>query len=211
MQDNTAANLLSSTSESVLGTAKLHFFSASTTDGKVLTVDLGNVSVNTSQINISTAEGEAGLEDALNAVFGVSSNESLNFQVGTAASDIIGISIAGTQTTDVYLNDDGVATTLSVDTIANAQIASDVLDNAINNVVTRISNVSAKISSFNSSIQNNQASIQNADASRSILLDTDYTAESTMFAESRVRVDAATAVLAQINTRAANLLQLLRQ
>jgi flagellin len=211
LQDNTAANLLSSATESVLGSAKLHFFSASTTDGKVLTIDLGNVSANISQINISTDEGEKALEDAFNAVFGVSSSDSLSFQVGAASTDTIGVSIGSAKTDSLYKDNNGVAQVIDVATKDTAIAAGTVLDNAIHNVVALVSSVSASITSFDSSIQNNQASIQNADAARSKLLDTDYTAESTRFAEARVRVDAATSVLTQINTRIQNLLQLLRQ
>jgi len=207
LQDGTT----STAGTSVSSTAKLHFFSESTTDGKVLTIDLGNVSANIAQLNISTNEGELGLENALNGIFGVSSNESLSFQVGAAATDTIGVSIGSAKTTDIYRDSDGVAQVLSVATIEEAIVAGEVIDNAINNIVSLISDISASITSFNSAIQNNQASIQNADAARSKLLDTDYTQESTRFAEARVRVDAATSVLAQVNARIQNLLQLLQQ
>jgi flagellin len=207
LQDGTT----SAAATSVTGTAKLHFFSENTTDGRVLEIDLGNVAENTAQINIDSSEGEEALASALNSVFGVASNESLSFQVGAASSDTIGVSIGSAKTTSIYKNNDGTVETVSVETKENAIAAGNVLDNAINSVVSLISDISAKITSFNSAIQNNQASIQNADAARSKLLDTDYTQESTRFAESRVRVDAATAVLTQVNARIQNLLQLLQQ
>ena len=191
--------------------AKLHFFSDSTTDGRVFEIDLGNVKSQTAQIDISTTDGETAFEDALNAALGVSANDSLSFQVGAAATDTIGVSIGSAKTSSIYKDNDGDIVTISVDTSENAIAAGDVLDNAINSVVSLISDVSAKITSFNSAIQNNQASIQNADAARSKLLDTDYTQESTRFAEARVRVDAATAVLTQVNSRIQNLLGLLQQ
>jgi flagellin len=207
LQDGTT----SAAATSVLGSAKLNFFSASTTDGRVLSIDLGNVSNFTSQLNISSAEGELGLESALNGIFGVASNESLTFQVGAASTDVIGVSIGSAKSTSIYKDDDGVAQVISVDTIENAIKAGNIVDNAINSVVSLISDIAAKITSFNSAIQNNQASIQNADAARSKLIDTDYTQESTRFAEARVRVDAATAVLTQVNSRIQNLLGLLQQ
>lgn len=191
--------------------AKLHFFSDSTTDGRVFEIDLGNVKSQIAQIDISTSEGETALENALNAALGVSANDSLSFQVGASAADTIGVSIGSAKTTSIYKDDDGDIQTLSVATSTQAIAAGDVIDNAINNVVSLISDISAKITAFNSAIQNNQASIQNADAARSKLLDTDYTQESTRFAESRVRVDAATAVLTQVNSRIQNLLGLLQQ
>lgn len=191
-------------------TAKLNFFSANTTDGRVLQIDLGNVAANISQINISTTEGETALADALNAVFGVSSNDSLSFQVGTSATDTIGVSIGSAKTVDIYVDDDNISKTLSVATRSQAIESGEVLDNAINNVISLISDIKAKITAFDSSISNNQASIQNADAARSKLLDTDYTEESTRFAESRVRVQASTSVLAQVNSDIQNLLRLLQ-
>ncbi|MDB2415400.1 flagellin [Rickettsiales bacterium] len=196
---------------SVAGAAKLHFFSESTTDGRVLEIDLGNVSNNTAQLNISTAEGELALEAALNGVFGVATNESLSFQVGSDSADKIGISIASAKTTDIHLDSAGTAQVLDIKTLAAANTAGDVLTNAINKVISLISNVDAAISSFNSAIANNESSLQNADAARSTLLDTDYSQESTKFAEARVKVDAATSILSQVNARIQNLLQLLQQ
>lgn len=191
-------------------TAKLNFFSADVNDGRVLQIDLGNVAANISQINISTAEGEAALEAALNAVFNVSSNDSLSFQVGSDSSDSIGVSIGSARTTSLYLDDDGVAQVIGIATISEAQAASDILDTAINNVISLIADVDAAITSFDSAILNNESSVQNADAARSVLLDTDYSQESTKFAEARVRTDAAVAVLAQINQRIQNLLALVQ-
>jgi flagellin len=186
---------------------------ADTTDGREIRIDLDtNVNGgNDLTVIVNSDDDEATFESAFNQVFGVSDNESLSFQVGAASTDTIGVSIGSAKTVSLYKDDDGVAQTLDIATSESAIAAGDVLDNAIRNVISIISDVSARITAFDSSIQNNQASIQNADAARSKLLDTDYTAESTRFAESRVRVDAATAVLAQVNTRIQNLLRLLQQ
>lgn len=192
-------------------TAKLNFFSDDINDGKVLTIDLGNVAANTAQININSNEGEAALESALNAVFGVSANDSLSFQVGVESSDTIGVSIGSAQSTSLYIDDDGVSQALNIGNITDAIAAGDILDNAINNVVSLIADISAKITSFDSATANANATIQNADAARGKLLDTDYTEESTRFAEAKVLQDAGTALLAQVNSRAANLLQLVQQ
>lgn len=218
--DNTASYDTSS-KVLTLGTAtgskgKLNFYSSDITDGRVLTVDLSNVyAAGTTTIDISTKANQTTLVDALDTVFGVATSDStdasLSFQVGVASSDSITVTIGNAQTAGIYKDGDGVAQTIAVDTKAHAIEASDILDRALNTVVALVSTVSASITAFDASIQNNNSSIQNADAARSTLLDTDYTVESTKFAENRVRVDAATAVLAQINTRAANLLQLLRQ
>jgi flagellin-like hook-associated protein FlgL len=208
---NTSTKTLTLGSGTVGESAKLRFYSDTPEDGRVVTIDLGNVAKNISQININTTEGERALANALNAVFDVAENDSLSFQVGVESTDKIGVSIGSAKTASLYLDNDGVSRTLTIATLAQSIEASEALDNAINKVISLISDVSAAITAFNSSIQNNQTSIQNADAARSNLLDTDYTVESTRFAESRVRVDAATAVLTQVNARIQNLLQLLQQ
>lgn len=201
----------SSATATVTGTAKLHFFSSDTTDGKILEIDLGNVSNNVSLINISTTEGESALANALNAAFGVAASDSLTFQVGSASDDQVGLSIGSAKTADIYLDSSGTKQVLDVKTKGAAKTAGDVISVAINTVISLISDIDAAISTFDSAISNNEISLQNADASRSNLLDTDYSEESTTFAESRVRVDAALSVLAQVNQRIQNLLQLLNQ
>lgn len=160
----------------------------------------------TATINATTTAGSAGLASALNTAFSsTTSSGGLSFQVGVASTDTISVTIGSAASS-------GIGTSgASVDTKANALAASDLLDTALNTVVSLVSTVSAGISAFDASINNNSSSIQNADAARSSLLDTDYTAEATTFAESRVMVDAAIAVLTQVNTRIQNLLGLLRQ
>lgn len=191
--------------------AKLEFYSTSTTDGGRLTIDLGNVASNTNQINISTDEGELALASALNAAFGVAANESLSFQVGDSVADSIGVSINSAKTTSLFVDDDGVEQSLTIATLSDAQDAGEILANARNVAISLIAEIDSTISRFDAAIQNNEASIQNADAARSVLLDTDYSEESTNFAIARVKVDAASAVLSQVNARIQNLLQLLQQ
>lgn len=183
-----------------------------TSDGRQLRIDLGT-SVNGGAdvtVTVSTETAETEFSNTFNQLFGVAENDSLSFQVGVAATDAIGVSLSSSKTSALYLNDDGVAQSLDITTLANAQTASGVLDNAINNNISLIAEVEATITRFDSAIENNLTSIQNADAARSNLLDTDFSAESTTFAENRVRQDAAVSVLAQLNQRIQNLLQLLR-
>jgi flagellin len=188
-------------------------------DGKQIVLELANNNANggvgngtTSDvvIDLSTDTAASNFASTLNKLFGVSASESLSFQVGSSSADSIGVSVGGATTSDLYKDDDGVTQTLSIGTLDGAKDAGDILDNAINSVISLISDVDAAISSFDSAISNNEASIQNADAARSVLLDTDYSTESTRFAEASVRFDAASSVLAQVNSRIQNLLQLLR-
>ena len=164
----------------------------------------------TTSIDLSTETAATNFAATLNEVFGVAENNSLSFQVGSDSTDSIGVSIGGATTSDLYKDDSNVSQTLNIATLDGAKEAGDVLDNAINSVISLISDVDAAISSFDSAIANNEASIQNADAARSVLLDTDYSKESTEFTEATVKADAASAILAQVNSRVGKLLQLLR-
>ncbi len=179
-----------------------------TTDGREIRIALGNVDAATTQIITDDAETE--FANAFNSLFGVAANDSLSFQVGVASTDSIGVSINSAKTAALFKDDDGVTQSLSITTLADAQAASNVLDNAINTNISLIAEIDATITRFDSAIENNLTSIQNADAARSGLLDTDFSQESTTFAENTVRQDAAVSVLAQLNQRIQNLLQLLR-
>ncbi|MET0154890.1 MAG: flagellin [Rickettsiales bacterium] len=183
-------------------------------DGKQIILELagagGANGVNTTSIDLSTDTAASNFATTLNNLFGVASNNSLSFQVGSASSDAIGVSIGGATTSDLYKDSGSVTQSLNIGTLDGAKKAGDVLNNAINKVISLISDVDAATSSFDSAIANNESSIQNADAARSSLLDTDYSKESTEFTEATVKADAASAILAQVNSRIGKLLQLLR-
>jgi len=188
-------------------------------DGKQIIIELENGTANatdssgvtTTSIDLSTDTAADNFASALSALFGAGgANSSLNFQVGTQAEDAIGVSIGAATTSALYKDDDGVTQDLDISTLAGAQAAGDVLDNAINDTISLLADVNAVVSSFDAAISNNEASLQNADAARSVLLDTDYSQESTRYAETTVKYDAAASILAQVNQRMQNLLQLLR-
>ncbi len=203
-----AAGYSTATGTLTLDSGTIVLTTADTTDARQIRIDLTNVNADT--FDVLGDEGEVAFEDAFNTLFGVAANDSLSFQVGASATDSIGVSLGSAKSSALYLDSDNITQSLDITTLANAQTASSVLDNAINANVALISDVKATITRFDSAIENNLTSIQNADAARSNLLDTDFSAESTTFAEQRVRQDAAVSVLAQLNQRIQNLLQLLR-
>lgn len=188
---NTTANTINSADSLTLN---------SISDGASLTIAFTNITTN---IDLAISSDVTQLQTDLNAIFAKAYGGNLSFRVG--ATEDIDVNISSATTASIGIGG------LSVSSRSNAEAAATALDTARDAVVTIQSKVSAKITQFDASIANNEISSQNADAARSSLLDTDYTAESTNFAESRVRVDAAAAVLAQLNTRIQNLLQLLRQ
>lgn len=181
------------------------------TTGETLTIDLTGL---TGTVDLTDETAAASLATALDSFFGVSSDvttgSGLEFQVGSTVTDTISVSISSAQTTDLYKNDAGDSVTLSVDTQANAQIAVDVLDNAISNVVSSRADVGAITSRFNFAAANIEVSITNQDNARGSFLDADIAKESTSFATAQVKLQASVSVLAQANQLPQNLLQLLQ-
>jgi flagellin len=119
------------------------------------------------------------------------------------------VQVQSSKTTDIYLDGDGDFQEIDISTQAGALASSNVLDNAINTVTAIRASIGALQSRFDYAAANINAGIQNQDAARSTYLDTDISAESTMFAQSQVRVQASISVLAQANQLPQNLLKLI--
>lgn len=192
------------------GVVRLYRAGDSTTyPNEYLDIDIGAAAeFDTIQID---SEGSAELlSTALNAAVGVGNNGALSFQVGSSVTDKIDISITSAETADLYVNDAGTSTTLSVSSQTNAQTAIDVLDNAIANVVSKRAEIGASISRFDFAASNVEVSISNQDAARGAFLDADIANESTSFATAQVKLQASVSVLAQANQLPQALLQLLQ-
>ncbi len=204
--------------------ADLVFSSTDTTDARTFTLDLdgtsGGAGLDLTTISYGTAAEEANLEAALNAAFGVGSSEALTFQVGSDATDTIGVSISSAATSGLYVDADGTAVSLSIATAGEASsanggdgtgsiLASNVIDRAISSVTSLRADVGALQSRFNFAASNISSAIQNTDAARSSFLDVDVAEESTTFATAQVRLQASISVLAQANQIPQNLLKLI--
>lgn len=191
------------------GTGVIRLFRAgdgTTYPNEYLDIDLGNVEA--LNLDLDTAGKADLLETALNQTFGIGNNGALSFQVGVALTDNISISISSVQTSDIYLDDDSTAQTLSIGTQAGAQTAIEVLDNAIQTVIGRRADVGAASSRFNFASANIEVSISNQDAARGSFLDADIAEESTKFATAQVKLQASVSVLAQANQIPQTLLRL---
>lgn len=170
-----------------------------------LTLDLSGLSAAADMS--SQSQVDAVLEE-LNGVFGRAGG-GLTLQVGAASTDTLSVSINNVSSNRLYLDDTGTVQTLSVDSLANAQEASNVLDNAIATINTVRAQIGALQSRVNFTASNLQSAIQNSDAARGTLLDTDVATESTAYATSQVQLQAGIAVLAQANLLPQNLLKLI--
>jgi flagellin len=176
-------------------------------NGQRLNISLATL---TGEIDLTNQDEVNALTKALNNFVGSSSTGGLSFQVGSTVSDKIDVSVAAVSTSDIYLTDAGVSTQLSIGTSDDAQVAADVLDNAINSIVSRRADVGSLQSRFNFASANLQTSIANQDAARGSFLDADISSESTLFANAQVKLQASVSVLAQANQLPQNLLQLLQ-
>lgn len=177
----------------------------SSTDGRQLTINLLNVG----DIQINSSAAANSFKNALNAVFNVGDKSALNFQVGLTANDNITIALNDARTSAIYKDNDGVLQTLDIGTAEGAQLASEVLDNAIGSVTTIRAKVGSFQSRFSFASSSLETSIQNTDAARGDFLDANIEAESTDFAQAQVRLQASIAVLAQANQLPQSLLKLI--
>ncbi|MBN9543252.1 MAG: hypothetical protein J0G32_05620 [Alphaproteobacteria bacterium] len=189
---------------SIAAAANIGF--VSTTDPqKVLQFTNGAV-----QIDITNKAEAEGLQKAFEEAFGVGEGgTSLSFQVGTKSTDTVLVQMESSATNNIYRNADGNVVDISIDTLANANIAGDVLDKAISTVTSLRATIGALQSRFAYAASNIQSSIQNQDFARGIFLDTDVASESTNFASSQVRLQASISVLAQANQLPQSLLKLI--
>ncbi len=173
-------------------------------------IDINLAGANISGLDVSTAENTSTLESALNSLFGIGNNGALSFQVGSSLSDKIEVSISSVKTSDVYLDNDSVVQTLDIGTQSGAQTAIEVLNNAINTVISRRADVGAATSRFDFASQAIEVSITNQSAAAAVFLDADIASESTNFATAQVKFQASVSVLAQANQIPQALLSLLQ-
>jgi len=156
-------------------------------------------------LDLSTQGNADAIAASLTKAFGLNPNSAkVSFQVGSSASDNLGVRLDSVDTTRLFqgLN-------LSISSKAGASIASDTIDTAVKTISGLRATVGALQSRFDFAAANIQSTLQNQDAARGALLDTDVTAESTAFATAQVQLQAGIAVLAQANQLPQGLLKLI--
>ena len=163
-------------------------------DGSVNFQNAG-VTVNFSNMDIT--------DNTVSVDFDVAGGGSMSFQVGTASTDTIAVTID-----DVQSGALGIAGT-DIGTSGNATTAGNALDTAISSVNSARAGMGALMSRFEFVSANLSTSIENLDAARSTLMDVDMAAEMSAFTSSQVLMQASVAMLAQANQMPQNLLRLL--
>ena len=174
----------------------------SLTDGnRFITFRNGNSTIDLSnQTNADTFE-----TNLKNAVGFGTGGGSLQVQIGETPNDKIGVRIPSVSSSSLF---NGVAYDLS--TQANAANASTALDTAINTVTSVTADVGAYQARFDYTASNLTNSIAYTDEARAAIADTDIPFEATRLALAQVQAQSAIAVLAQVNSLSAGMLDLLR-
>jgi flagellin len=162
-----------------------------------------SIILGTRSIDLSSATQAANLQTLLSNGFNTEGG-GLDFQVGIASDDVIGLTVTGVDTATLY-----GGLTLDILTAANAVTAANQLDEAIDTVTALRAEIGSLQSRFDFAAANLQTSIQNTDAARADFLDDDVAGTSTNFAKAQVLLQASISVLAQANQLPQNLLKLI--
>ncbi|MBV8938595.1 MAG: hypothetical protein JO089_01985 [Alphaproteobacteria bacterium] len=175
---------------------------------KTVAIVTGNTAIsstNSNALDLSTQANATAFQNALSQAVGLnSSNASLNFQVGTSSSNVIGVKIGSATSNSLYNGQP-----LDLLTQNDASAAGTAIGAAINSITAIRANVGALQESFNFASANLTSSVQNQDAARSQFLDTNIATESTNFATEQVKLQAGISTLAQANQELQNLLKLI--
>ena len=100
---------------------------------------------------------------------------------------------------------------LDITTVAGAQQAMSIADNALSSVNSARAEMGAIQNRFSSTIANLSATSENLSASRSRIRDTDYAKETAELTRTQILQQAGTAMLAQANTSPQSVMTLLQQ
>lgn len=135
---------------------------------------------------------------------------SVDFFVGTDASDVITVDLSAIATgvSDFTSTTLGLGT--GVDTAANAADAMDEVDAALDLISEARANVGALISRFEFRGQQIATSLENIDAAKSAIMDVDLAQEQSKLVSSQVLVQAAVSALSQANQIPQALLRVLQ-
>jgi flagellin len=191
-----------------------------------LMTEIDRIAKNTTWNTMSILDGD-GANDETTAV------TTVNIQLGSGAGETMALTfkswvpgssvdVAGTgvkadvsdAATDAFgtaaLQYGASATSINIDTAANASNAIDQLDRAIQGASAERANYGAYMSRLEHSSDNLLNVAQNTDQSRSRIEDADYAVETSELARTQIISQAATAMLAQANQAKQGVLQLLQ-
>ncbi len=173
--------------------------------------------VNFSTFNISFKTTSAASTTAVAAGFTAMGTVSMDagsgstFQVGAgnSSNDQITFSIGDGNAAALGLGSSSYVTNLDLTTSSNAQLAIDIVDDAIDDVALIRGQVGAVQNRLSYASANLSTTIENVTAADSVVRDADMAAEMTTFTKNQILLQAGTSMLAQANSAPQVLLSLL--
>ncbi|WP_029540824.1 flagellin [Selenomonas sp. AB3002] len=140
-----------------------------------------------------------------------SEDNAMVFQIGTQANQSLRAGFADVRAIALGLRSysDGMAT-LSVSTQTNANVAINVLDNALQKVLNQQTGVGAELSRLEYTSANIVMNSENTQAAESVIRDADMAKEQTAYARDSILTQAVQAMLAQSNQNSSSVLSLLQ-
>ena len=173
-----------------------------------LVAEVTRIAENTTWAGKSLLDGSAdggGSGTDLSFQIGEGANQTISVRIADMSADQLGAQAAvggGTAIPDL--------STAGLDTAANAQLAIQSIDNAIDTVSTARGGMGAVSNRLTSTINNLDQISVNLSASKGRIMDTDFAAETSNLARSQILQQAATAMLAQANASKQTVLTLIR-
>jgi flagellin len=148
------------------------------------------------------------------------SNISFQVGAGNTVNDRLSITLTKVDTATLGKGADangnlgqGTGKSLSsstIDTVANAQAAIDIVSNAIDDLQAARASIGTNQNRLDFAAQNLSTTQENTESARSTLLDLDVASEMTKFTSKQILVQSGVAMLAQANQMPQNLLKLLQ-
>lgn len=178
---------------------RMRELSVQSANGSLSDDDRTNLTAEYTELNAEITR-LAGTEFNGTAVFGATATV---FQVGagTTANDTISVAALAAPAAI------GVA---DISTAANASLAIDAIDTALDTINTSRATLGAVQNRFESVISSLQVNVENASAAKSRIMDADFASETANLTRGQILQQAGTAMLAQANSLPNNVLSLLR-
>lgn len=199
--DGTEEVFRNNSNKGVMGAYERFTFTSLTDSSRTIRITNG-----ATENSFTDATEAATFETALKDSFGASENAGgRDFQLGVDNGDVMNIAISDMRTSKLFA---GASPTVS--TQANAQIAQDLLNDALDYVNTAIANVGSYQQRFDFASQNLESWRTNLDSARSVLADTDVAEESTFYATEALKANVASAMIAQLRQLQSGMLNVLK-
>ena len=144
------------------------------------------------------------------------SADALSFQIGEGAGQTIDVQIANMKATELGAQSVNGGTNIpalsaaGLDTVTNAQLAIQSIDNAIDSVSTARGGMGAVSNRLSSTMSNLDQIAVNLSASQGRIQDADFAQETGNLAKNQILQQAATAMIAQANASKSSVLTLVR-